>query len=87
IIKLSKNHSPVSKCGLKAFNQRRRTTPCCQVDAAKLFGRTNSEERRVGGAAVDGGRYTHGLKMSQHSLSKKIHTSQNVRIPLSKSSI
>ncbi|CTQ56522.1 hypothetical protein LP7551_05082 [Roseibium album] len=38
-----------------------------------MFGRTNSKDRRVGGAAVDGGRYTQGLIRSQQTLSKKIH--------------
>jgi hypothetical protein len=38
-----------------------------------MFGRANSKDRRVGGAAVDGGRYTQGLFRSQQTLSKKIH--------------
>jgi hypothetical protein len=38
-----------------------------------MFGRANSKDRRVGGAAVDGGRYTQGLIRSQQTLSKKIH--------------
>jgi hypothetical protein len=51
-----------------------KSTTCCQVIALELFGRTNSKDRRVGGAAVDGGRYTHGPIRSQQTLSKKIHS-------------
>ncbi len=49
------------------------TLPRFRVGAAKLSGRTDSERRRVGSAAVDGGRYTQGQIGSQHTLSKKIH--------------
>ena len=58
--------------------------PCCQVNVAKLSGRTDSESRRVGSAAVDGGRYTQGPIMSQHTLSKKIHRSCSPQISCKK---